>query len=308
MRKPMPITPFTALIEDFLSDLGSANTRRAYRSDLTQFAQWRIVGSEQISNPIDHLKKIEYKNIESYLENLRNLGREFSTMARALSAISEWFRYLGLHGYVELNPCSGLVGPKVPKRLPKVPSAAKMKAICDLIDPDHASWPSRDQAIFELLYGTGIQVFELCALDLDNIDWATKSIFVRNQYGKVRQLPLADLALKSLLIYLDERVARLAARGATDNATPVFLNAKLSGLGNPKRLARLTTRSVLRITKGRGSDLNPRSIRWACGLHLANNGAGVRILGAQLGIGIASANKIKEMSTPSLQRRLRTYP
>jgi integrase/recombinase XerC len=166
-----------------------------------------------------------------------------------------------------------------------------MNQAMDSVDRDAASWPARDKAILEVLYGCGIRNAELTGLNLNDIHWANEAILVRGKGQKQRLVPLGDAAAKAIREYLAERSARLAAAGnLKGNATPaLFINLQLRGLGNAGGQARLTTRSVGRIVKriailrGLSADVHPHTLRHAFGTHLLEEGADLRAIQELLG-------------------------
>jgi integrase/recombinase XerC len=166
-----------------------------------------------------------------------------------------------------------------------------MNRVVDSVADDAASWPARDAAILELLYGCGIRNAELTGLNLEDIHWANEAILIRGKGQKQRYVPLGDAAAQALRAYLAERAARLATVGDTKSyATPaLFLNLQLRGLGKPGGEARLTTRSVGRIVKriailrGLSADVHPHTLRHAFGTHLLEEGADLRAIQELLG-------------------------
>ena len=98
-----------------------------------------------------------------------------------------------------------------------------MNRVVDSVGEDAASWPARDRAILELLYGCGIRNAELTGLNLDDIHWANEAILVHGKGQKERYVPLGDAAAEALRGYLTERSARLAAAGKNKGAaTPAL--------------------------------------------------------------------------------------
>jgi site-specific recombinase XerD len=169
---------------------------------------------------------------------------------------------------------------ELPKHLPRVPSIEQMNRVVDSVDEDAASWPARDRAILEMLYGCGIRNAELTGLNLNDIYWANEAILVRGKGQKQRYVPLGRCG--------GAGTARLSCgalrgwRGARPKgtATPaLFLNLQLRGLGKPGGEARLTVRSVGRIVKriailrGLSADVHPHTLRHAFGTHLLEEGA-----------------------------------
>jgi integrase/recombinase XerC len=165
-----------------------------------------------------------------------------------------------------------------------------MNRVVDSVGEDAASWPARDAAILELLYGCGIRNAELTGLNLEDIHWANEAILIRGKGQKQRYVPLGDAAAKALRAYLGERAARLAAGDAAKGfeSPALFLNLRLRGLGKRSE-ARLTTRSVGRIVKriailrGLSAEVHPHTLRHAFGTHLLEEGADLRAIQELLG-------------------------
>jgi integrase/recombinase XerC len=292
---PAPEASPGKLVGDFLSVLksergASAHTLRAYRRELEAFAAWLV--SHAVTDTGEELAigHIEHTHIRAYLGTLYDRGLSQASTARALAAIRSWFKWLARAGHIEQNAATLVSTPKLPKHLPRVPSIEQMNRVVDSVRDDAASWPARDRAILELLYGCGIRNAELIGLNLDDIHWANEAVLVRGKGQKQRYVPLGDAAALALRVYLVERSARLAAaRGNSVAETPaLFLNLQLRGLG-AKSQARLTTRSVGRIVKriailrGLSSDVHPHTLRHAFGTHLLEEGADLRAIQELLG-------------------------
>ncbi len=303
------------LVGDYLRVLAnergaSAHTLRAYRRELEEFAAWILRraaanaeppgapcaegGAPRVEQSEPRVDRIEHTDIRAYLGSLYERGLSKASAARALAAIRSWFKWLARAGYIERNAASLVATPRLPKHLPRVPSIEQMNRVVDSVRDDAASWPARDRAILELLYGCGIRNAELTGLNLDDIHWANEAILVRGKGQKQRYAPLGDAAAKALRVYLAERAARLDAAGGTNRTTPaLFVNLHLRGLdglgGSAGRQARLTTRSVGRIVKriailrGLSADVHPHTLRHAFGTHLLEEGADLRAIQELLG-------------------------
>jgi integrase/recombinase XerC len=265
----------------------SAHTLRAYQRELTGFASFILKHYGESQSPA----RIEHTHIRAYLGTLYDRGLSKASTARALAAVRSWFKWLARTGRVEQNVASLVATPKLPKHLPRVPSIEQMNRAVDNVGDDAASWPARDKAILELLYGCGIRNGELTALDIKDIYWAQDVILVRGKGKKQRYVPLGDAAARALRGYLAERTARLSAdkRGQKRQTTPaLFINLQLRGLDKAGG-ARLTTRSVGRIVKrlamlrGLSSDVHPHTLRHAFGTHLLEEGADLRAIQELLG-------------------------
>jgi integrase/recombinase XerC len=267
---------------------------RAYERELLSFTQWLSEhnGFKQDEiNPDQAVRTIEHTNIRAYMNTLYERGLSRVSTARALAAIRSWFKWLARTGRVEQNAAALVSTPRLPKHLPRVPSIEQMNRAVDSITEDAATWPTRDRAIFELLYGCGIRNAELVGLDLEDLHWANEAILVRGKGQKQRYVPLGDAAAEALRAYLKERKAKLAAADQSGKAeTPaLFVNLRLRGLGKPGGQARLTTRSVGRIVKqiaiqrGLSSDVHPHTLRHAFGTHMLEEGADLRAIQELLG-------------------------
>ena len=293
IAEPQTATPLHSLAADYLRMLAnehaaSAHTLRAYERELTGFCFYMSEIFDGQCVP----ERIEHTHIRAYLGTLYARGLSKASAARALAAIRSWFKWLARSGHIEKNVASLVSTPKLPQHLPRVPSIEQMNRVVDSVGEDAASWPARDKAILELLYGCGMRNAELTALNLNDIHWANDAILVHGKGQKQRYVPLGDAAAQALRAYLAERSARLAASGQNSTgarSTPaVFLNLKLRGL-NQSGDARLTTRSVGRIVKrlailrGLSADVHPHTLRHAFGTHLLEEGADLRAIQELLG-------------------------
>jgi integrase/recombinase XerC len=278
------------LVDEYLRVLNaergaSAHTLRAYRRELHDFAAWLHGHHARLT-----VSRIEHTHIRSYLGTLYDRGLSKASAARALAAIRSWFKWLARAHHIEQNAASLVSTPRLPKHLPRVPSIEQLNRAVDTALDDGSSWPARDKAILEMLYGCGIRNAELTTLDLDDIHWANEAILVRGKGQKQRYVPLGDAAAEALRAYIVERTARLAADdGKKPRNTPaLFLNLRLRGIANGSH-ARLTTRSVGRIVKriavlrGLSSDVHPHTLRHAFGTHLLEEGADLRAIQELLG-------------------------
>jgi integrase/recombinase XerC len=262
----------------------SPHTLRAYERELHGFTAWIVEQRGAETDPAS----IEHTEIRAYLGTLYERGLSKASAARALAAIRSWFKWLARTGRVEQNAASLVSTPKLPKHLPRVPSIEQMNRVVDSVSEDAASWPARDRAILELLYGCGIRNAELTALNLNDIHWANDAILVRGKGQKQRYVPLGDAAAQALRAYLTEREALLATAQHVDTPA-LLLNLQLRGLNKMGGEARLTTRSVGRIVKriailrGLSSDVHPHTLRHAFGTHLLEEGADLRAIQELLG-------------------------
>ncbi|MFZ0314159.1 MAG: site-specific tyrosine recombinase/integron integrase [Candidatus Korobacteraceae bacterium] len=248
----------------------SQHTIKAYRTDLAQFAEF--IGPQSWRD-IDHVL------IRGYLANLYERGLSKTSVARALAAVRSLYRWLAQEGEVEQNPAALVATPKLPKKLPRVPTIEEVNTVLDSEMPECSAFRERDQVILELLYGCGIRNSELIGINLDDIRWSNEVVLVRGKGRKERYVPFGDSAKAAVQAYLP---ARQRVLGETKRTTERALLINLRG-------ARLTTRSVGRIVKqiavarGLSPDVHPHTLRHAFGTHMLEEGADLRAIQEMLG-------------------------
>jgi integrase/recombinase XerC len=262
-------------IEHFLRYLhgernASAHTFRAYRNELERFAKY--AGPEIRWRDIDHVF------IRGFLGDLHSRGLSKVSVARALAAVRSLYKWLAREGVVQQNPAKLVATPRLPKKLPRVPTMEELNGVLNSEMPEGASFPERDRAIFELLYGCGLRNSELVGIELSDIDGANGVILVRGKGKKQRYVPLEGAAADALTAYRPERQKILNATGRRTGR--LLINRR----GGP-----LTTRSVGRIVKqiavakGLPPDMHPHTLRHAFGTHMLSEGADLRAIQELLG-------------------------
>jgi len=268
-----PRTAIEKAIAQFLRALGGRNasvhTIKAYAGDLQNFAAY--AGSRPWRS-IDHVA------IRGFLSHLYEKGLSKTSVARSLAAVRSLYRWLAQEGVVEQNPAALVSTPKLPKKLPRVPTIEEMNSVLDGEMPNVASFPERDRLMLELLYGCGIRNSELIGINLDDIGLSAEAILIRGKGKKERYVPFGDSVKTALVSYLPVRQQALA--GCKRNTPALLIN---------QRGGRLTTRSVGRIIKkiaiaqGLSPDVHPHTLRHAFGTHLLEEGADLRAIQEMLG-------------------------
>jgi integrase/recombinase XerC len=260
-------------IDEFLRSLreknASAHTIKAYTRDLGEF-------SAHIANT--KFEDIDHVRVRGFLSELLDRGLTKTSVARALAAVRSLYRWMAREGMVEQNPAALVATPRLPKKLPRVPTLEEMNTLLDAGMPDCAAFPERDQLIFELLYGCGIRNSELIGINLDDVRSANEAILIRGKGKKQRYVLFGDTARAAMNVYLPVRSRVLADK---QKRTPALL-VNLRG-------GRLTTRSVGRIVKqiavarGLPPDVHPHTLRHAFGTHMLEEGADLRAIQEMLG-------------------------
>jgi integrase/recombinase XerC len=247
----------------------SPHTIKAYTGDLDNFAAY--IGSRDWRH-IDHV------TIRGFLSHLYEKGLSKTSVARSLAAVRSLYRWLAQEGVVEQNPAALVSTPKLPKKLPRVPTIEEMNGVLDGPMPEVAAFPERDRLMFELLYGCGIRNSELVGINLDDIRLSNEAILIRGKGKKERYVPFGDSVKSALAAYLPLRLQLLADRKKSINA--LLIN---------RRGGRLTTRSAGRIVKkiavakGLPPDVHPHTLRHAFGTHMLEEGADLRAIQEMLG-------------------------
>ena len=265
----------------------SEHTRSAYQRDLQEFK----IFLESVYKPVDLdcLKQIDRIVLRSYLAALHKKNRK-STIARKLSAIRTFFRYLVREGLMSANPGDLVSTPRQEKYLPTTLSVDETFTLIDSVNKsDRLSL--RDRAILELLYSCGLRISELTGLDVGKVDFGQELVRVTGKGDKERIVPVGQHALKAIRAYLEER-------GVPGDQEPMFLN-RLGG--------RLTARSIQRHLKKQLLQANllknatPHALRHSFATHLLDGGADLRAIQELLGhASLSTTQKYTQVSVDHL--------
>jgi integrase/recombinase XerC len=266
-------TVVATAVADFCRHLqernSSPHTIKAYKRDLDLFSAY--AGSRG-------WKQIEHTAIRGFLSQLYEKGLSKTSVARALAAVRSLYRWLAREGLVEQNPAKLVATPKLPKKLPRVPTIEEMNSVIDGQMPEIAAFPERDRLMLELLYGCGLRNSELTGINLDNISLSAEAILIRGKGKKQRYVPFGDSVKSAIAAYLPERERLLQEN---KHSTALLINRRDGG--------RLTTRSVGRIikkiavAKGLSPEVHPHTLRHAFGAHMLEEGADLRAIQELLG-------------------------
>ncbi len=241
----------------------SPHTLTAYAEDLKTFSSY-----------IDkELKEIDYLDIRSFLAVLHHKKLKKSSISRKLASIRSFFKYLYREGHVKKNPAKLVSSPKVPKNIPKFLPIDDVFSLMDKPQGDTFK-ATRDKAIMELLYSSGLRVSELTSLDLGDFDLNEAVIRVEGKGRKERMVPIGSKAIDAIRNYLPERIS------LKKKSPALFLN---------NRGGRLTQRSVRRILLhysrmiNLNGGLSPHTLRHTFATHLLHGGADLRAIQELLG-------------------------
>jgi integrase/recombinase XerC len=252
----------------------SAHTVKSYREDLTQaldFFRTRVAGALETD-------RLTTRLLRAYTVWLHEQGYAKSTVARRITAVRSWCRFLCRQGTLTANPADGLRGPRQDKKLPHFLSE---EALQTLLAAPHADTPSglRDRAILEVLYSAGLRVSELTGLNLSDLDLDSGLATVRGKGKRERLALLGPQALEALGRWLAARGA-LQRPGRSAAKDAVFLSVKGTRL-TPRSVGRLLEKYLAQA--GLDPRTSPHSLRHSFATHLLDRGADIRSVQELLG-------------------------
>jgi integrase/recombinase XerC len=267
----------TGHLEGFLTYLRaerqmSPHTLRNYRLDVGQFLEfWE---HREAGLP---LSQVEYRHVRAFLAHVAP-GRRKTTLARKLSSLRSFFKYLQRQGVVENNPAKLAPSPKLEKTLPRFLSVDEMFHLLSQTGGDPEFQARRDRAMLEMFYAGGLRLAELAGLDVNDVNIKDGILKVLGKGSKERLAFLGEPARAALAEYLPWR--RRFLEKASGTVTALFLNRD----GN-----RLSTRGIARVVEkwakiaGLAGGLNPHALRHSFATHLVEGRADLRTVQELLG-------------------------
>jgi integrase/recombinase XerC len=271
----------------------SVHTVEAYLSDLGQFAEYL-----ERSGLGAKVESIDVRSLRGFLARLHG-AREPSSLARKLSSIRSFCRFLVRRGALAADPVASLSSPRLKKLLPRTLSVDEAFALVESPQGDSPQ-ATRDRAILELLYGSGLRVSELCGLDLDDVDLGARTVRVQGKGNKERLVPFGRKAAHALGRCLEQRFA--FGREGERDPRAFFLNRFGQRLG-PRAVQKLVERSLVRA--GIPSGATPHTLRHAFATHLLGGGADLR--GIQELLGHASLSTTQRYTHVSVEHLMEVY-
>lgn len=247
----------------------SKNTLISYGTDLKELETFLEKKKGKVN-----FKEIDRNILRDFVIDLNLKKKSFVTIARKISAIKSFFKFLKRKNIIKKNPAPHLITPKKEKRLPEVLSVKQMIKILEKIQEDNV-WTRRDKAILELFYSTGIRLSELAGLDLASIDYSGETIRVLGKGKKERIVPVGKKAILAIKDYLFLR--------------KLLSDIKTKALFINRQKHRLSERSIARIVKKNLSQVSevkkksPHILRHTFATHLLDEGADLMAVKELLG-------------------------
>lgn len=270
-----------SLLKRFISYLSvekglSANTLEAYRRDLSQFNDYLQ------ENQGINLLEVTKDHIINYINYLRSLGKENSSVARSMSSLRSFSRFLVLEGLRQEDPTENMRTPRGWKRLPD--TLAKQQVHSLLLNSRGDRFALRDRAILELLYSSGLRASELTELNINDVNFNAGYILVTGKGSKQRVVPVHDTALEAIKVYMEELRPKLLKKRSSDK---LFLAAGGKAM---------TRQRLWQIVKSHASliasEASPHTLRHCFASHLLEGGADLRAVQKMLGHADISTTQI----------------
>ena len=281
----------------------SDHTLRAYSKDLNAFFNFlaeskTAVRGRQKSARVVSLKSIDGITIRGYLGFLHRQNKK-TTVARKLSAIRSFFKFLVKQGIIDQNPAELTLTPKQDKTIPTYLSVDEMFRLLDSIQTD-TLLGLRNRAIFETLYSSGIRVAELAGLNFSDLNFSSGVVRVLGKGNKQRIIPIGQKALKAIAAYREQLSRQVDSVVLKEGA--LFLN---------RYNKRLTARSIARILRklidaiGLLTPVSPHALRHSFATHMLDSGADLRVV--QELLGHKSLSTTQRYTHVSIDRLMETY-
>jgi len=254
----------------------SAHTAAAYESDIAQFLDFTAQQLAIAKLEPEHLQLV---TIRAFMAELYRQGHARASVARKLSALRAFGRYLRREGLIDTDPAALAASPKRERKIPAHLSIDEMTRLLEMPDVSDPLG-CRDRAILELFYASGLRLSELVGLDLDAVNLRARMVRVMGKGAKERLVPFNSATETSLRQWLKVRAALRANPARAESPEPLFLNfrgARLTG----RSVQRLVTRYVASCSTRFG--ISPHALRHSFATHLLERGADLRAIQELLG-------------------------
>jgi integrase/recombinase XerC len=244
---------------------------------------------------ITSLKDVNKQTLRDYLSYLVEQGYAKSSIARRLSAIRSFYRYLMREEMIAVSPAATTVSPRLDKRLPSFLTVEEAKR---LIESPDLSKPQgrRDRALMEMLYASGLRISELVSLDVEQVNLATNEIRVWGKGDKERVVLIGGAAHRTLTDYLERGRPELLGKKKSD---ALFVN-RYGGRLTARRIQKILDKYARNISK----KVHPHMLRHTFATHLLDGGADLKVVQELLGHTDLSSTQIYTHVTQSRARKI----
>lgn len=255
----------------------SNNTLQSYERDILQYQEY---AEENRMN----YAKVDQSDLKRYLDHLSEIGKKPSTISRNLATIRSFYQFLLRNRKVKEDPTMNLQAPKIEKRVPSILTSQEVELLLE--QPKNVDLKgSRDKAMLELAYATGMRVTEIINLNCDDVNLKEGFVTCSNQ-NKQRNIPIGTISAKALKEYIDNARPILVK---DENEEALFVNI------NGKRLTRQGFWKIVKYYKEQAhisKDITPLVLRHSFATHLLQNGADLKAIQTMLGHSDISSTQV----------------
>ncbi len=255
----------------------SKNTLQSYERDVLQFNNY-------LNEKKLNYAKIDSKDIKEYLNHLQEIGKKTSSISRSLASIRSFYQYEVRVKRVKINPTEGVQAPKVEKHAPNILSSQEVELLLEQ-PKDVDLKGTRDKAMLEFAYATGMRVTEMISLNIEDVNLDASTVVCKTN-TKQRVIPLGSLSLKALKEYMEE-ARPILVRDEEEKA--LFVNI------NGRRLTRQGFWKIVKYYKEQAhitKEITPHVLRHSFATHLLQNGADLKSIQTMLGHSDISSTQV----------------
>lgn len=255
----------------------SINTLQSYERDVLQFNKY-------LNENKQNYAKIKQEDIKEYLNHLQEIGKKTSSISRSLASIRSFYQFELRNKKVKIDPTDGVQAPKVEKHAPSILSSQEIELL--LNQPKDVDLKgTRDKAMLEFAYATGMRVTEIISLDIEDVNIEDGTVICKTA-TKSRTIPLGSLSLKALVEYINEARPILVK---DENEKALFVNI------NGRRLTRQGFWKIIKYYKEQAhitKEITPHVLRHSFATHLLQNGADLKSIQTMLGHSDISSTQV----------------
>ncbi len=255
----------------------STNTLQSYERDVLQFSKY-------LDEKKMNYSKVKTEDIKEYLKHLQEMGKKTSSISRSLASIRSFYQYELRNKKIKINPTENVQAPKVEKHAPSILSSQEIELLLDQ-PKDVDLKGTRDKAMLEFAYATGMRVTEIISLNIEDVDLENANVVCKSAV-KQRTIPLGTLSLKALKEYIEE-ARPILVRDEDEKA--LFVNI------NGGRLTRQGFWKIIKYYKEQAhitKDITPHVLRHSFATHLLQNGADLKSIQTMLGHSDISSTQV----------------
>ena len=255
----------------------SKNTLQSYERDILQFDKY-------LSDKKMNYSKINQEDIKEYLNHLQEIGKKTSSISRSLASIRSFYQYESRVKKIKNNPTEGVQAPKVEKHAPNILSSQEVELLLDQ-PKDVDLKGTRDKAMLEFAYATGMRVTEMISLNIEDVDVENATVVCKTA-NKQRVIPLGSMSLKALKEYIEDARPILVK---DEEEKALFVNI------NGRRLTRQGFWKIVKYYKEQAhitKDITPHVLRHSFATHLLQNGADLKSIQTMLGHSDISSTQV----------------